>query len=366
MNQLMIAVLFISLAPIYGLFLAPCVPGIAAIFELHPDMSHWIMTSFLIGYGLGMFVWQKNNQKAIYLGIALAFAGSLDCYYSTNLGEFCIGRVLQGLGTAAGMKVYFPMFREHQRKIALVLGFAVLPALGLAVSGHLVMAYGVASCSAFLTVFSVFITVLSFFFCESEKPEHKFRLSWKKELSDPFLLYHGLLASMGFTMLFLFATVVPRLAITQMALPPDLFGLWSIAPIVGLAIGLYVATHFSPHLPPRIAMVSGIVLSILSILVMGAFFTRDIVNPPVLFLTLLPLYCGTAIFTCSAATTAIVEASNKIGASNAMQILQIAISTLAVILIGTYTPFSPSTLAAIFGACTAVSLGIWLKLKAHH
>lgn len=347
MNVLM-ALITISFAPIFAILMAP-VP-------LGPLM----FIPFLAGYGLG--TWQKTDRRLAYSGILLTLVGSLLAYYTESTPLFLVARFMQGFGTMGALKVAYPQLKDRTKKLVLPISFGVFPGLAIGLGGYLTETYGIVSCSVFLVLFAAFFSFLYYFIANTpvSKPIHKHSLF--RQFRDPFILYHGFLVACAFAMFALFVTYGPFM----LELTPKDFGLWCGAPAFGIAAGLFIATHFSPKLAHRIAMLSGLILAILAVIVMGALLTKGYYEPLYFFTTLGFLFCGLTITTTSAWQTAVDEAKDHSHAMSAIHTLA-AIGAIAALAGSMYFfPMAPLYLAMVYGGLLAVSLMVWLLLKAHH
>lgn len=377
--------LLISFASVSAVLFTPALPDIARSFQVSEAIGQWTMTIFLIGYTLGQLPYgpisnQLGRKKAIYIGATLACLGSLICLFASSFALFCIGRFIQALGSAAGLKVSFTMIGDQHagskatRALSYVmLAFAIMPGVGTAIGGFLTVAYGWQGCFTFLSCYSVAIGLLCTLLPETSHKLDPTALEVGKiikalgrQFKDPFLVWHALLMGMGTSLIYLFATVAPYISIEQLGLSPDQYGLWNLIPAGGMVIGLLSSAQLATRLAPRIAMLSGLLLSLIGAFLMGAFFSNGYVYPVTLFIPGLLLLVGDTIFFGSASGKALSEASDKSNASAVMQFINMGVATSFVLCTGIALPFAPLVLAAIFALISFLALGIWLKLKAHH
>ena len=381
----LILLLLISFASVSGVLFTPSLPDLAQSFQVPESVGQWAMTIFLIGYSLGQLPYgpisnRFGRKKAIYIGATLAFIGCLICLFSTTFAMFCFGRFIQALGAAAGLKVSFTMIGDQHAGSAatrslsyIMLAFAVMPGIGTAMGGFLTTAYGWQGCFAFLLGYSAAIGLLCTLLPETARsldPDalqmSKIGHSLSKQFQDPFLVWHALLMGMGTTLIYLFATVAPYISIVQMGLRPDQYGLWNLIPSCGMVIGLLTSAHFADRLAPRISMLSGILLSLLGALLMGAFFSNGYISPLTFFVPGLAILAGDSIFFGSSSGKALSEATDKSNASAVMQFINMGVATTFVLCTGIALPLAPIVLSAIFAIVSFFALVIWLKLKAHH
>jgi MFS family permease len=172
--------------------------------------------------------------------------------------------------------------------------------------------------------------------------------------------------SLGTSLIYLFATIAPYIGIEQMGLTPDQYGLWNLIPSAGMVIGLFTSAHFSVRLPPRIAMLSGVILALLGAILMGGLFSAGFLLPAAFFFPGMLILVGDSIFFSTSSGKALSESKDKSNATAVMQFINMGIATLVVLGAGLALPLSPLALSAIFGGVAFLALCVWLKLKAHH
>lgn len=383
--NILILVLLISFATISGLLFTPSLPAIATDFNVPDSVGQWAMTVFLIGYTLAQIPYgplanRLGRKKAIYIGVSIALVGSLICYFSTTFEMLLVGRFIQAIGSAVGLKVTFTMIGDQYHGHAatkmlsyVALAFAIMPGLGVALGGYLTADYGWRGCFAFLSGYSVLIGLLAITLPETAKKlDHdalkvsKIGHALAKQFKDPFLVWHALLMGSGSSFIYIFSTVAPYLAISQLGLSPEHYGLWNIVPSIGMTIGLLSSAHFSHRLPKRIAMLSGILCAFLGVIIMGALFTRGHNVPAVLFIPTAIIMFGFSITYSAASSTILSEASDKSNASAVMSFINMGSAMALTFLAAVFLPYPPVILAAILGVVAIAGFAVWGKLKAHH
>ncbi|WP_028028944.1 MFS transporter [Gemmobacter nectariphilus] len=112
----------------------PALPEIGA--ELAPDMpskAQLILTSFVLGMGLGTFVTGPlsdsfGRRRMILIGSALYCAGAAMAWAGPTLEAVLIGRLVQGLGAAGPRIVAVAMVRDlySGRQMARIMSFAMM------------------------------------------------------------------------------------------------------------------------------------------------------------------------------------------------------------------------------------------------
>ena len=112
----------------------PALPEIAATLSPDaPNRAQLIITSFVLGMGLGTLVAGPlsdafGRKPVIVLGLALHMVASLICFVAPSLETLLLARVLQGVGAAAPRIVAVAMVRDQfeGRQMARVMSFVMM------------------------------------------------------------------------------------------------------------------------------------------------------------------------------------------------------------------------------------------------
>ena len=133
----------------------PALPSIAA--ELSPDspnLAQLIITSFVLGMGIGTFVVGPlsdafGRRRVIFAGAALYAVGAIWSYFATSLGGCAGRRVLAGIGVAAPRIVTMAIVRDlySGRVMARIFSFAmtvftVFPAVAPLIGAAIIAGFG--------------------------------------------------------------------------------------------------------------------------------------------------------------------------------------------------------------------------------
>ena len=167
-----ILILLVSLAPVSGVFFTPALPLLTEEFGLSEAVAQWSMTIFLIAYSLGQLPYgpianRWGRKKALFIGFDIAFVGALLCLFANSFWLFCIGRFIQAIGAAAGIKVVFTMISDrHEGNAAaktfsyFLMAFAMMPGLGMLLGGFITIYSGWRGCFAFLAGYTLLLSFL--------------------------------------------------------------------------------------------------------------------------------------------------------------------------------------------------------------
>jgi DHA1 family bicyclomycin/chloramphenicol resistance-like MFS transporter len=129
----MIAMLFATIAFSIDSML-PALPTIAAeLTPLAPNTAQLILTSFVLGMGLGTFFAGPlsdsfGRRRIMVIGATLYCAASAAAYFAPTLESMLLARIVQGLGAAGARVVSLALVRDlyKGRDMARVVSFAMM------------------------------------------------------------------------------------------------------------------------------------------------------------------------------------------------------------------------------------------------
>src|SRR5476651_727687 len=95
--------LLISIGMVFGTLFTPAMPEVGRYFGVSKAAVIATITLFLAGYTVGMLPYgpianRWGRKMAIYIGLALAFIGSVISLFSHAFWIFCLGRFIQAMG----------------------------------------------------------------------------------------------------------------------------------------------------------------------------------------------------------------------------------------------------------------------------
>lgn len=175
----MIAMLFATIAFSIDSML-PALPTIAAeLTPMDPNKAQLILTSFVLGMGLGTFFAGPlsdsfGRRRVIVAGAILYCAASAVAVFAPSLETILLARVVQGLGASGPRVVSLALVRDlyKGREMARVVSFAMMiftlvPAIAPLAASGIISAFG------WRAVFGTFIvfSIISMFWLLLRQPE---------------------------------------------------------------------------------------------------------------------------------------------------------------------------------------------------
>ncbi|QCO56483.1 multidrug effflux MFS transporter [Pseudorhodobacter turbinis] len=146
----------------------PALPTIAAeLSPQAPNNAQLILTSFLLGMGLGTFIVgplsdSYGRRPIIILGTLLYCGGAVAAYFAPTLETMLLSRIVQGLGAAGPRVVSLALVRDlyKGREMARVVSFAMMvfslvPAVAPLVASGIISAFGWRSIFVTFILFSL-------------------------------------------------------------------------------------------------------------------------------------------------------------------------------------------------------------------
>lgn len=149
-------------------------PGFPAIAkDLHTTVAHisLSLSSFFIGISVGQFIYgplldRYGRKKPLYVGLSLYILASIGCAFASTANMLIALRLVQALGSCAGMVASRAIIRDifHEDEIArvfskLMLVIAVSPLIAPTVGGYLVAVHGWHTVFVVLTIMAAFVFV---------------------------------------------------------------------------------------------------------------------------------------------------------------------------------------------------------------
>lgn len=162
----------------------PAFPDIAK--SLHTSVAQVMLSlsSFLIGISVGQLVYgplleRFGRKKPLYVGLCIYLAASIGCALAASVESLIVFRLLQALGSCAGLVAARAMVRDlfevkENAKIfsALMLVVSVSPILAPTLGGYITALFGWRIVFVMLIVIDIAIFAAAYFLLpESKKPD---------------------------------------------------------------------------------------------------------------------------------------------------------------------------------------------------
>ena len=374
--------LLMPFASVCAVLFTPALPEIARVLGVADAEVQSTMTLFLIGYALGSLPYgpiakRFGRKPAIYIGVALAIFGSVLTLFAggaKSLGMFLVGRFLTALGSAVGMKISFTIIadvfdREQSTKVLSLatLAFAIAPGVAVFIGGGLTTYFGWQGCFYALIFYSCLVFVLSWllpetapYLDEGALNIKEIKNSYQRKFKNGKVVSAALIMGCVTSIIYLFSTLAPFVAMNQMGLSPELYGSLNMIPPIGLIAGSFASHWLAARRDKVFVMLLGGKIAIAAILVMLFSFAIGKVDSWSLFFPMPFLYFGTSLIFNNASSFAMDHMKDKSNGSAIMSFINMMLAACVVLLVQAIA--SPMAIfMPLSFLCLAVALMVMCK-----
>ncbi len=360
--HILILIIMSSFASMGAIIFAPALPEIADYFHISQGYSQLTITLFLLGYALGQLVYgplanRFGRKPAFYIGIVVATIGSIISIVSEPLHSFnalIIGRLLEALGSSAGLVISFTIISDHyypeqaRRIIAyLMLAFAIVPGIATFVGGMLTSHFHWISCFYFLLIYGLLLIIPAKLLAETAQELHKDAMhikqilkNYRTALNNKLLIFTTFFFALSGMCVYLYIASSPFIAINTLHLSPATYGTIGLIPFIGTALGSLVSAKFSSRFSVKQLMLSGFIIDFIAMFSLGILFYFNMVNLIVLIGSGFILMFGNCIIVGNGASIATSTSKDKANASAMMNFINVGMLVVGTFLLA-ITPGNP-------------------------
>ena len=382
---LAILLLLVSFASVGAVLFTPALPMITSAFHLSVGQGQLTITAYLVGYAIGQLPYgplanRFGRKKTLYIGISIAILGSLLCAFSSPLESFNLlifARFLQALGACVGLKVSYTMIADVYNQVdatkvlsRLLVAFAIMPGIAVAIGGYLTKWLNWESCFYFLALFGVFMLWLCTRLPETVKSLdrhamniHSIAEGYGLKFKNKRVVISGLALGCASSVIYVFASKAPFIGINLIGLTPDQFGAYNLIPVVGMLLGAFISAKLAGRFSVMGLILSGIVASLIVSFTQLIPFSLGNVNPASLFFPLFLIYITSSVIFTNITSFGLAHAQNKSNGSAVMNFINLSTTVVAVLLSEFIYPESaillPLSIQIFFLAM--LLLAFWIK-----
>ena len=345
--------LMISFASVNAVLFTPALPNIATFFLIPESIAQQTITWFLIGYAIGQLFYgplanRFGRKPAIYTGIMIQILSSLLCVLAGDFHMFhllLIGRFLMALGSGVGLSITFTLVNETydistaSKKVShLLLAFAITPGLGVALGGVLNTHFGWTSCFYAGAVYGFLLLLLT-----RRLPEtlttlnvHAFKIkplinAYLSQIQNRTLIMGGLLMGSCTAIIYIFADIVPFIAIDIFQMTSAQYGFANILPPVGLIAGSLIGAHLINQYALSSIMLMGSWIALAGVIAMLLLISLKLPVIVSIFIPVIIIYFGLCFIISNASSLAMRNSTDKANASAMMSFINMGTATLIVL-----------------------------------
>ncbi|MBX9705821.1 MAG: MFS transporter, partial [Gammaproteobacteria bacterium] len=163
-------ILLTSFATMGVIMITPALPAISLDYNASKTTVQFGITLFLLGYAIGQLIFgpvanRYGRKPALYVGLLTACLGSVLTITANIIHYhplFVAGRFIEALGSSCGLVLSFAIvndfyFLEQARKLSalLILAFAIMPSIAIALGGLITFYLGWKFCFYFLLAYGI-------------------------------------------------------------------------------------------------------------------------------------------------------------------------------------------------------------------
>ncbi|HVV69256.1 MAG TPA: multidrug effflux MFS transporter [Gammaproteobacteria bacterium] len=382
--HILILIIMSSFASMGAIIFAPALPEIAAYFHISGGHSQLTITLFLLGYAIGQLIYgplanRFGRKPAFFIGIVIATIGSLISIASEPLhsfGALILGRLLEALGSSAGLIVSFTIISDHyypeqaRRIVAyLMLAFAIVPGIATFIGGFLTSYFHWISCFYFLLIYGLALILPAAWLKETAQELKKDATHAKQilknygiALKNKLLISTTLFFALSGMCVYLYVASSPFIAINDLHLTPQFYGLIGLIPFVGTALGSIVSAQLASRFSVRILMLAGFMIDISAAVLFCVLFYLGLVNIPVLIGCGFILMFGNCLIVGNGASIATSTSEDKANASAMMNFINVGMVMVGTFLLAV-TPGVPTVKLPVGLVLAMLVMGVvWFSL----
>ena len=379
-NRLLLGLLaaITAAGPIAMNIYLPALPRVQAYFGTSVAEVNLTVSLPLIAFAIGVFVYgpvsDRFGRRPVILGGQLVFAlGNLLCLFAPSFGMLLAGRVVQALGTSAGLVVARAMLGDlyGREKMARMLAYLTMiivigPTVSPLIGGFVTEAFGWHALFGLLlaTNFVILAVVWRFLPETRSDADRRQGASGLARMSlavirQPTFLGLALQSGMIFSVFLAFISIVPYVMVSLGHSSTE-YGLWYLAVAIGYFLGNWVVTRFATRAGLRRLIEMGMAIQLVSAVGGAGLVLAGFWQPAALFLPMGVLSFGQGLALPNITASAVALAPRTPGAASSM--LSFSQQLIGAIAVQGMAVFATSTPVPIYIFMVAASLAAWASL----
>lgn len=345
---------YISIASVSAAIITPALPLIEQTFLLNTGMIEWVVSIFLIGYVIGQLIYAPlanvyGRLNALKWGLNINILGLIVCLYASISPHYLLlllGRLMTGLGSAAGLTCTFMLINEWlpevRRKTAMaysILSFALGIGLAVLIGGVMTQYLQWQGCFVFLLLQGLLMRLGIRVFDET--------LTQPKSFHIPTLLRDYMHALGSFKLItfssiwgastavgYCYAAAAPQIAQKYLHLSASMYGYWNTFNIVGMLLGGLSARSLMQRFPVMHVIRLGYIGSILALLSLWGMLYWNPQSVLWFFVSTSLLYACSSYLFAGGSYMASNAIEDKASASSMMSFINMLVATFSVVIMG--------------------------------
>jgi len=344
-----------AFASMGAVLMAPALPQMSHFFKISMGSTQLVVTSFLFGFAIGQLIYgpfanRWGRKSALYIGVGIATLGSLLSILSSPFESFHLllwGRFIEALGASAGLAVCFTVindfyFPQQARRITaiLMIAFAIVPGIAIAVGGNLTQYINWQACFYFLLFYGLMLIYPVFHLPETISQfdhralHHKQILkNYSAVLHNKKLIGYSLLSGLSSANIYVFGAAGPFIGIHILHIAPALYGFLGLIPYIGVLLGSAVVIRLT-NLDVLLVLKFAFLLQLIAAIIMLICFALHDITLMTLFIPMGILCVGHPMIASTALSLAMQQIEDKANGSAIMNFLAISMPVLMTFILG--------------------------------
>jgi len=352
----------------------PALPAVQAHFGVTVAEANTTVSLTLIAFAIGILVYgplsdRYGRRPVIFAGQLVFAAGNLLCLLSPSFTVLLAGRIVQALGTSAGLVVSRAMLGDlyGREKMARMLAFLTMvmvvgPTVAPLVGGFLTESFGWHSLFALLLAVNLAILVLALRHLPETRPVEARSAGTAALAREAFAMLRRP-SFMGFTIQ---SSLIYAIFLTFISIAPYVmsalghsateYGTWYLMVAFGYFLGNWIVTHYATRIGLSRLIRWGVGLQLACALAGTALVLAGAWHPAAIFLPMGLLGVGQGLALPNITASAVALAPRTPGAASSMlgfsqQLVgALAVQGMALSAVGTPVPVYVFTLVAALAA----------------
>lgn len=381
--QITSLIILSAFASMGAIVLTPGLPQVAVYFHIATGTAQLTISSFLLGYALGQLIYgpianRLGRKPAFYIGIAMATLGSLFSILSAPWDSFhllIVGRLLEALGSSVGLVVCFTIindfyYPEQVRRVVgwLMMAFAIVPGVGIALGGLLTQFLGWQSCFYFLLLYGLILiypaatlpeTILK---RDPHALHHRYLVrNYFKVLRNKGLVGYATIAGLSGACVYVFCASGPFIGIHLLGFAPGVYGLLGLLPYFGTLCGSLLIVRTSKVNPVRMIKIAFAIECGATLIALVSFLSHHI-NIVTLLLPVGLFFIGHAMIYANASAMALSKTKDKANGSAMMNFLAMAVAVVITLTLGLLHISAPWIMPVMFVGALLLMVAVYVGL----
>ena len=371
-----------ALGPLSLHVFLPSMPGLQKVFGTTADTVQFVFTAYLLSLAAAQLVMgplsdRFGRRPVMLAGLALFLAGTLLGLATNSIGWLIFARILQAVGSCAGMVLGRAMVRDvYGRERAteaiayLTMATVVVPMLSPAMGGVLDQHYGWHAVFYLMLAYGVVMTAISV--RSLHETHHERHSVGAMGLLYGFVILVGLARFRGYAFntalsvgaFFGFAGTAPRIAVEELGLTPISYGVCFMSISIAFMAGNFGAARLTRRFGGELMMLAGGLIGLVALSAMLAAVLSNTLTATGMFAAVAAMAFGNGISLPSSTAGALsVDPMRAGAASGLVGFSQMGLGALASYIVPNVLDgglVSMALVMVVFALLAVVSQLVWL------